>query len=465
MESSLVSSGRQTSSPAGNEFEVRRLSGFGGYPRVDCHVWPLTESLHDLREVFHDAPLTPRGLGRSYGDAALPAIGGLVLETTACDAWLDFDETRGIVRAQAGISLRAMLPRLVAAGWFFPVTPGTQDVTLGGALAANVHGKNHHRSGAISGFVERLTVLTERGEQECGPATQSELFRATLGGFGATGLIREATLRLRPIETAWIDVRSLRGTNLEEVLKLLDTASDDEEYSIAWIDTSAPRRQLGRGWALLGRHVRADELSPRLQPSRLRLPRRRAWRVPQWLPGGGLNRATAWAFNAWQYHGPRRQRTLTPLTDWFYPLDGVVDWNRLYGTQGFVQYHCVLPHERDAVRGIGRLLEALAHAGASSFVAGLKSMSRDEVLLPFAQPGYTFGVDLSRRLPGLTELLPTMDRIVLEHGGRVALSKDARLAPDVFRQMYPEFSHWRSVVRHWCPASRFRSRLAERLQW
>ncbi|MGD9645636.1 MAG: FAD-binding protein [Pirellulales bacterium] len=465
MKSSAIDPASLTSAPADNGFETRWLSGFGGYPRAACRIWTLREPLRELPDTLPTGPLTPRGLGRSYGDAALSPSRGLVVDSTACDKWLSFDTTRGIMRAQAGISLRAMLPRLVSAGWFLPVTPGTQDVTLGGALAANVHGKNHHRSGAISGFVERLTVLTEHGEQECGPALEPELFRATLGGFGATGLIGEATIRLRPIETAWIEVRCLRGTNYQEVMALLDTATEDEEYSIAWIDTSAPRNQLGRGWAFLGRHVRADELSSARRANPLKLPAGRAWRVPDWLPGGAANRATAWAFNAWQYHGPRRQRMLTPLTAWFYPLDGLGNWNRLYGKRGFVQYQCVLPHDRDSVRGIGRLVDVLARAQANSFVAGLKSMSRDLVLLPFGQPGYTFGIDLSRRLRCLPDLLQQLDHIVLEHGGRVALAKDARLDPSVFREMYPEFSRWKAVVRRWCPTSRFRSLLAERLQW
>jgi FAD/FMN-containing dehydrogenase len=441
---------------------TKELSGWGRFPRALCRVALLTRPLADVEGWSRYTCLTPRGLGRSYGDASLAPEGGLVLDTTRQCRILELDRNRGLITAESGTSLAAILDYIIPEGWFLPVTPGTKFVTLGGALAGNVHGKNHHRAGAISDHVESLVILTEQGGIPCRPDAHPDLFRATLGGFGLTGLIVSATLRLKRIETAGIAITVRKARDLDSLLTILADEEDHFEYSLAWIDTYARGKALGRSIAMFGEHAKLADWTCTTTPLQNRW--RRTIALPamfgSWVIGRHANRI----LNSIYFHLPRSASGLVSLDRWFYPLDAYLDWNTWYGKQGFVQYQCVLPRTSDPERGIRRMLEALARYKAGSLVAGLKRMSEDRVLLPFGMPGYTFAIDLDRRLGGLTALLEEFDRIVLDHGGRVALSKDSRLSPGVFRQMYPEYRKWYEVVQRYAPTRRFYSRLGMRLE-
>lgn len=443
----------------------RELAGWGNFPRATCRVAELTHPPRDLGEFANGARLTPRGLGRSYGDASLAPADAVAVLTESWDQVHAFDEATGLLAAGAGISLEAIIDRALPSGWFLPVTPGTRFVTLGGAIGTNVHGKNHHCVGAFDQFIHSLELLTEAGPMRVDRQSSPDLFEATLGGFGMTGLVLAATIQLRRVETAWLATRVIRAANLAELFEILARHDETYEYSITWVDVLAKGAKLGRGVVMLGRHSTQAELPTRLQARPLEHRWRRTRRAPRWLGGWVTGRTANRLFNLACYHARREdQPGLSTAESFFYPLDSLRDWNGLYGADGFVQYQLVLPDSGNARRGIRRVLELLVERRAGSFVAGLKRMRRDSILLPFGMEGYTFGIDFARRLKGLDDLLAALDRIVIEHGGRVCLSKDARLSPATFRRMYPEFEHWRQAVRRFSPTGRFTSQLAERLQ-
>lgn len=443
---------------------LRRSAGWGNYPTAACAVQTLHDEPVDLADWAAYPQLTPRGLGRSYGDASLPIDGGLQLDFHRQNRILGFDPDHGVVRAAAGASLAQVLQRVVKHGWFLPVTPGTKFVTLGGALAANVHGKNHHRVGAIQNYVERFTIMTELGELSAAPRQNADLFESTIGGFGMTGLIQDITLRLKPIQTAYVRVDTFKATHLDDLFAKLDQREHQHEYSLVWIDTFASGRSFGRGIGQFADHAARDDLAVADRTRPLEPPRQAALPSPPPLPSL-LRRCGEAAFARLFYHLPRRSTGLRPFESYFYPLDRVTAWNRVYGRSGFQQYQCVLPFQGDAQRAVCQILQALRRARVSSFVAGLKSMQADTVGLPFGMPGLTLGVDFDRRHADLENLFAALDRIVIEHGGRVALSKDSRLGAAAFREMYPEFEQWRSTVRGFAPNGRFGSRMARRLQW
>lgn len=443
----------------------RELAGWGNFPRATCRVAELTQPPQDLREFAEGARLTPRGLGRSYGDASLAPADAVAVLTGAWDQIHAFDQASGLLAAGAGISLESIIDRALPTGWFLPVTPGTRFVTLGGAIGTNVHGKNHHRVGAIDQFIHSLELLTEAGPMRIDRQGTPDLFEATLGGFGLTGLVLAATIQLRRVETAWLKTRAIRAANLDELFDILARHDETYEYSITWVDVLAKGAKLGRGVVMLGRHASRAELPARLQARPLEHRWRRTRRAPRWLGRLVTGRAANRLFNQACYRARREDQSgLSTAEAFFYPLDSLRDWNGLYGANGFVQYQLVMPDSGDAQRGIRRVLELLVERRAGSFVAGLKRMRRDSILLPFGMEGYTFGIDFSRRQRGLDDLLAALDRIVIEHGGRVCLSKDARLSPETFRRMYPEFEHWRQTVQRHAPAGRFTSQLAERLR-
>lgn len=442
------------------------LSGWGRHPRAECLRAEPLQPLDSLDQFAEFAHLVPRGMGRSYGDASLAAEGDLVLATRWQNKFMDFDPIAGRIVAQAGVTLGEVLDVIIPQGWFLPVTPGTRFVSLGGALASNVHGKNHHRTGPIVNFVDHCTVLTEVGNLRTSQTENPELFRATIGGYGMTGLIQEVGINLARIETAFVKAHSIKVTNLDDALAVGAERDDNHEMSVTWMDCLASGSKLGRGIVMLGDYAKAKELPiwQREAPLANRWKRGLSApkRCPEWLLNRGANRLMNFAY----YHKNfgREQQTLVPFEPWFYPLDGIAGWNHFYGNRGFVEYQCALP-KADGPRAVQRLLEHVGKAKFGSFLAVLKQIGDDNVTMPFAMPGYTLAMDFRAALPGLFDLLDELDRIVLDHGGRIYLSKDARLSASTFREMYPEFPAWQEQVATVAPTGRFRSALAERLAW
>ena len=434
------------------ETETRRLTGWGRTAPTTASVQPAA-SEQAVLDALRSAPergVLARGLGRAYGDAAQNS-GGLVLDMTALDgASVDQGD---VIEARAGTSLGALIEQLLPSKKFPCVVPGTRHVTVGGAIAADIHGKNHHQDGSFCDHLESFVLLTPSGERMT-VKPEDEAFQATGGGMGLTGVILSARLRVRPVESASMLVDTERASDLDDLLSRLRATDADHRYSVAWIDCLARGRSLGRGVLMRGDHARGDELSPSRRGAALV--------APPWVPRGLLNRATVRAFNeAYFRRAPVAEHGRPqPLHAFFFPLDAVRGWNRLYGSSGFLQYQCLVPF--GAEETLRTVLERLSSAGAPSFLAVLKAMGSGRGLLSFPAPGWTLALDIPV-LPWLPRLLDELDDLVAEAGGRVYLAKDSRLRPDLLRAMYPELPRWEEIRSRLDPDRVMRSDLARRL--
>jgi len=434
------------------------IMGWGRYPRHRADA-RRPRNREAVAEAMAAGPVIARGLGRAYGDSAIGV--GTTLDMTAMNRMLAFDPETGLLEAEAGVALgdiiRAFLPR----GWFVPVTPGTKFVTLGGAIAAHVHGKNHHGAGGFGAHVAWLDLLCADGEvRRCGPEMERELFEATVGGMGLSGVILRAAFRLMPVESAWIRQTTLPVSGLDAMLEALER---EATYSVAWVDCLARGDALGRGLVMLGEHAGLGDLRGGARRRPFQTPPRRPKVVPIDAPGFTLNALSVGTFNA-LYRWNGIYTAGASLVDWdsyFYPLDAVLGWNRIYGPRGFMQFQCVLPAETSCA-GLTRLLKATAAAGEGSFLAVLKRMGDDPFPLAFPMSGHTLTLDFPVRRDTL-RLMDRLDRIVLEHGGRFYLAKDARMARETLEAADPRFAAFARLreARGW--RARFVSRQSERL--
>ncbi len=438
------------------------LSGWGRYPVQECEVWRPERY---RRLLLPNGGMIVRGQGRSYGDAALNENGNVVL-SERINRFIEFNPDTGLLRAEPGVTLEEIISVCLPHGWFLPVTPGTKFVSLGGCIAADVHGKNHFRDRSFAAAVQAFELLTADGAHlPCTRDNNSELFYATLGGMGLTGIIGEVTMQLRRVDSAWMQVRQRKSPDLERVFADLAEGEADDEYRVAWIDCLARGRRLGRSVTMTARHARADELPAARHARPLEVAPRRARTFPFDLPSWFLNSVSIGAFNRYYYarEGMRGGPFFSDYDRYFYPLDAIAHWNRMYGKRGFVQYQCVLPLD-GAFEGMRDILERLSRSRRPSFLAVLKRLGEESGgLLSFPMPGYTLALDLPLRGRKLLPLLDELDRIVIERGGRVYLAKDARLSRDAFRAMYPRLDEWLAVKKHIDPDNRFTSSLARRL--
>ena len=427
----------------------RRLTGWGRTAPVVSEVAGVRTPDDVVALLSSDAPargLLPRGLGRSYGDAAQNA-GGLVLDMTGCDRVLTVDADGGFVRVEAGVDLDRLTRVLLPLGLWLPVVPGTRQVTVGGAIAADVHGKNHHVSGSFGDHVIDLDLVTPDGKLHTltpdGPDAQ--LFWATVGGMGLTGVVVRATLACIRAETSYAVVETERCRDLDQLLERLAEGDDPSlPYSVAWFDAMARGSRLGRAVLTRGRLATLDDLPAKLARHPVRLPSTAGPSFPV-VPGGLVNRASGLAFNElWFRKAPSRPTTgVHGIGAFFQPLDGVRDWNRVYGPRGFCQYQFVVPFaEVDAFR---RAVRLIARSGRPSCLNVLKRMGpTNRGLISFPAPGWTLAVDLPVG-PGLDELFRDLDDLVLAAGGRVYLAKDARMPEGHLEQMYPRLEEFRAV--------------------
>jgi decaprenylphospho-beta-D-ribofuranose 2-oxidase len=398
-----------------------------------------------------------RGLGRAYGDAAQNA-GGQVLDMTALRGIERLDGATGELTALAGTSLADVLRASLPAGWFPPVVPGTRFVTLGGAIAADVHGKNHHHDGSFARHVTSFELVTSGGERRT-VRPGEPAWDATVGGMGLTGVIVRATLRLLPVQTGWMRTDTDRCADLDEVLARLTAEDARHRYSVAWVDLT--RR--GRGILLQADHARQTDLPRGAEPLPAVPPAERAGVPP--LPASTVRGATVRAFNlAWWHAAPRvAHDRLEPATPYFFPLDGVRAWNRLYGPQGFVQHQFVVPPQEEGA--LRRVVERYATARAPAALAVLKRFGPGSgPPLSFPEPGWTLAVDLPAAWPGLRGLLDELDEVVAAAGGRVYLAKDSRVRPDALRAMERRLGEWQALRAGLDPAGAMRSDLARRLE-
>lgn len=428
----------------------RPLQGWGGFPVRDA-VLIEPRSLDDWRQEVGRNPLIARGLGRSYGDSANAAT---VLQTTFLDHYAELDAKTGRVTCEAGVVLRDLLDVIVPQGWFLPVAPGTALVTVGGAIASDVHGKNHHNAGTFCQHIESMTLLLGNGEIVTTSATEKpELFHATCGGMGLTGVILMATVRLLRIRSASIEQRTLKARCLEEVCEQFD-AHQQATYSVAWIDCVARGRNLGRSVLILGEHAEAGGF---------KLQSRQSMSVPIYAPSGLLNKWTVTGFNALYFARARNDhRANMSLRSFFFPLDAIGTWNRLYGRRGFVQYQFVVP-AAVGVAGLRSILKGIADSGKGSFLAVLKAFGpANDNLLSFPSTGYTLALDFKVE-PDVFSLLDRLDQQVLNFGGRLYLTKDARMSEATFKKSYPRWQEFEAIRRKWHAIGNFSSDQSIRL--
>jgi decaprenylphospho-beta-D-ribofuranose 2-oxidase len=421
-----------------------------------------TEARDEIRRAGARGVLA-RGLGRSYGDSAQNG-GGVLLRLPAHDL-IDVDPTAGTARVGAGVSLDDLLRAIVPRGFFVPVTPGTRFVTIGGAVASDIHGKNHHVDGSFANHVVSLRLLLADGSTaEVNRSEHAALFWATVGGMGLTGIILEATIGLLRVGSSRIVVDTDRAVDLDHALALMQDGDDQYRYSVAWIDLLARGRSLGRSVLTRGDHAPLAALEGGAARDPLHYDPSVRLSVPPFVPSV-LNHVTVAAFNEfWFRRAPRRRRNeVQSIPRFFHPLDAVGKWNRLYGRHGFVQYQFVIPFgEEQALRSV---IERIAGSGAASFLAVLKRFGpSNDAPLSFPLPGWTLALDIGAAFRHVGDLLHDLDATVLDAGGRHYLAKDAHTTPEAIRRGYPRLEEWQNVRDKADPAGLWASDQARRLR-
>lgn len=437
------------------------LTGWGRYPRFPSQVVEPTDyGAAQLLTPLH-AGLIARGAGRAYGDAAIGEQ--VTLSTVGFDRIRSFDARTGLMRAEAGVVLADIIDVAMARGHFPPVVAGTQFVTLGGMIAADVHGKNHHRDGGFGDHVEGITLLLPDGSiVHCTAHQNAALLAATIGGMGLTGTILDATFRLRPIECGWMRQMTLVANNIGAALDILHQHRD-ASYSVAWVDCLARDSALGRSLIFTAEHasrgeVQALGLDPFPARARARLS------VPIDCPQILLSRMSVALFNELYFRvsaGKAELRRLVPWESFFFPLDGIGAWNRIYGREGFLQYQCVVPPSA-AHETLSGVLDRLSRFGSASFLSVLKQLGAAHGDLSFPMDGYTLALDLPLR-DGVFKLLDELDKLVVAAGGRLYLAKDARQSRATFDRTYPGLERFRALRRTIPGSKRVVSRLSLRL--
>ncbi|MBF0352545.1 MAG: FAD-binding oxidoreductase [SAR324 cluster bacterium] len=439
-----------------------KIANWGNYPVVNA-VSRGFETSAALKQILSEWSQTiPRGMGRSYGDASL---GEHVVSTLKHNHILEFDSKQGIVTCEAGVTLAELLEIFVPRGFFPGVTPGTRFITIGGGIAADVHGKNHHKEGSFSSFVESFDLMTGDGRSlTCSRKKNSELFWATFGAMGLTGIVMTVTMRLKPIQTAYIRQETHKAGNLDEIMALFED-SEDWTYTVAWIDCLAQGNALGRSVLMRGESATLEDMArcglssqtPLLIKSGIKLD------VPVNFPGWVLNSHTVKAFNElyyWKYPDQAHESVI-PYDPFFYPLDSIYHWNRIYGKNGFLQYQFVIPKEVSR-EGLTRILKEISVQGQASFLAVLKLFGKQNPApLSFPMEGYTLALDFAVK-PGIFEFLDRLDQIVLDYGGRLYLAKDARMKPDFFHQTYADNEQAKQMIQKY-GKQKFASMLSQRL--
>ncbi|SFD86426.1 FAD/FMN-containing dehydrogenase [Lentibacillus persicus] len=441
----------------------KQMAGWGNFPKHTGFVYQ-PETVQDIQAILddNDSSQIAYGLGRSYGDNALNENNGMLV-LDHLNHMLAFDADTGLLTCEAGVSLSEIIDVFLPRGFFPPVTPGTKLVTVGGAIANDVHGKNHHTDGTFSEFVSSFDLLLASGQvMTCSRDENADVFWATVGGIGLTGIIVRATIQLMRVETSQIKATYEKADNLDEAFNRFQENDANYKYSVAWIDCLSTGDALGRSVLMRGDHAERSDLDKGVRDP-LALPKKPGLKVPMNAPSFALNYWSISAFNQLYYKSYKNESKLVDLTSFFHPLDAIGDWNKLYGKNGFVQYQAVFPKDNAPKEGIRQLLQKLSSEKRSSFLAVLKSSGKaNDGLLSFPMEGYTLALDIPIKR-GLFSFLKELDDIVVSFGGRVYLAKDSTLDIETFHKMYPNWEEFMAVKQRLDPEGRFSSSMSRRL--
>lgn len=437
------------------------IANWGNYPAMESDE-QLFSYDEQLQEIIRTSPnFIPRGNGRCYGDASLA---GETVNTLKYDKILSFDTANGIFECQSGLTLDQILEVVVPKGWFLPVTPGTKFITVGGAIGSDVHGKNHHVDGTFGQHVVDMDLILADGTLvTCSPTQHPDLFEATCGGMGLTGMITRIKFNLKKIPSSYIKQKQIKAANLDELIRLFEEYKHFT-YSMAWIDCLQKGNSFGRGIMTIGEFAKPEELTDKQRQAPLALPKKKAISIPFNFPSWSLNTLTVKAFNFLYYNKNVKKEISNVVTyePFFYPLDALLHWNRCYGKKGFVQYQFVLPLE--AKEGLVDILRRIGAKGMGSFLVVLKVFGKQEnSLISFPFEGYTLALDFPVR-KGLFEFLDELDQVVLKYGGRLYMSKDARMKPEMLEAGYPRLQEFKSIVQKYNPDGKIRSIQSDRLE-
>lgn len=427
------------------------VSGWGNYPKQTAElVIPSSYSaLHSY--IKQEENIITRGMGRSYGDSA---NGSKILKTSYLDHFIEFDDNSGKLTAEAGITLREMLKIIVSSGWFLPVTPGTSFVTLGGAIASDVHGKNHHVAGTFGEHIISIRMLLGTGEVVTASQKENkDLFYSTCGGMGLTGIILSATIQLIPIKSSLINQKTIKADCIETVCEAFETNSN-APYSVAWVDSLAKGKNLGRSILILGEHEESGGLDINIK---------NPVSIPFNIPSALNNIMTLKTLNSIYWHKTKHNKTqIVPLTTYFYPLDVIGNWNKFYGKTGFLQYQFVIP-KKDGVENLRKLLTKISKSSEKAFLIVLKQFGKsNDNLLSFPIEGYTMALDF-KLTSSIISTLHKLDELVNDMGGRVYLTKDAIMQEPIFKSTYPQWEVFECVRKKYGAIGKFSSTQSKRL--
>ena len=445
--------------------QFTKVTGWGLNLKADVEVFE-PESLEELKKFIKESSpnsILARGLGRSYGDAA-QLNGGSVISLKNFKN-IKLDAETGTLKVSAGLSIKEIISYIVPKGFFLPVVPGTSNVTIGGSIAADVHGKNHHKDGSFGNHVLKISMIDGNGSNlELSPQNEEERYKfwATVGGMGLTGVIYEATIKLLPITSSLISVDTLRFNAIEELMDEMEKNDDNYKYSVAWIDSLNKRF---RGVLTRGNHTNYEELNKfdKLDPLSLKKIKNRS--VPKLFPNGILNKFTVSTFNtAWFYkYSKEKYDELQTIKSFFHPLDAFQNWNQIYGDLGFIQYQFFVP--KDSKKIVINTLRILRNNGVPTFLTVLKRFGRcNSAYLSFPEEGWTLATDIPNSFKNLENVLQDLDLEILKSGGKIYLAKDSRQSPNFFKKTYKKYSEWIVIKKLLDPDNKFDSDISKRLE-
>ena len=444
------------------KIKEKLIAGYGNYPFVKSKIRETSDQLTIKSLLQDEGNLVARGLGRSYGDQAVNDA-QLVALLTPMAKYLSFDHQNGVLECQAGVSLKDIITTFAPRGWFPMISPGTKYVTVGGCIANDIHGKAHHKDGSFVNSVISFTIMTADGQvYDTSREKNEELFWANFGGLGLLGVIITVKLRLRKIETTYFTQKAIKVRNIDHLLDAFEE-TNEYDYSVAWINSLAKGKGLGKGVLTVGNAAKPDDLPPSKQKNSLFVTGEPKINVPFYFPGFALNTITVKMLNTLLNIVQGSAGSLAHYEKFFYPLDAILNWNRGYGKRGFIQYQFVIPLE-DGRKNIRSILEKVAHSGCSPFLNVLKKFGHGQpkAHLSFPMEGYTFAIDfpVTKRLHAFTKEL---DAMVLDYGGRIYLGKDAMLDETTFKKMYPQHTEWLEIKQKYDPDNKFSSNISRRL--